>query len=273
MKLPAEILRYGSLVIAALLIAGCATVPAPTVSPASDADTERETAMAWARVLERFVDAHGRIDFDALSRDRADLDRYVAWIYRTGPNNQPELFPTRDHVLAYHINAYNALAMYNVLDAGVPNTLAGARKISFFFLRRVQVGGTAMSLYAYENDVIRKLAEPRVHFALNCMVVGCPRLPREPFNASRLEMQLDRETWRFFEEPRNVRIDRGARTLYLSEILDFYSVDFLAQAASLPAYVNRYRAEQVPDDYTVRFIPYDWTINRHTTVTGRRSPA
>jgi len=262
MKLQAEISRLGLPLLAVLLISGCATVPPPAVSPPADADTEREPTAAWGRVLKRFVDVHGRVDFDDLARDRVDLDRYVAWVYRTGPNNRPELFPTRNHVLAYHINAYNALAMYSVLDAGVPKTLAGARKVSFFFLRRVQVGGATMSLYAYENDVIRNLSEPRVHFALNCMAVGCPRLPQEPFDADRLDMQLDRETWYFFEEPRNVRIDRDARTLYLSEILDFYTGDFLAQAASLPAYVNRYRAEKVPEDYAVKFIPYDWTINR-----------
>lgn len=250
--------------VAALLISACATVAPPVGPTAAEGDTGREPVAAWTRVLERFVDAQGRVDFDGLARERTDLDRYVAWIYRTGPNNRPELFPTRNHELAYHLNAYNALAMYNVLDSGVPATLAGAHKLGFFVLRRLQVGGTSMSLYAYENDVIRLLGEPRVHFALNCMSVGCPRLPREPFRADQLDGQLDRETRYFFGEPRNVRVDRAMRTLYLSEILDFYSKDFLAQAATLEAYVNRYRAgaERVPEDYTVYFIPYDWTINR-----------
>ena len=38
-----------------------------------------------------------------------------------------------------------------------------------------------MSLYTLENDVIRPLGDERVHFALNCMVVSCPRLPRVAF--------------------------------------------------------------------------------------------
>lgn len=28
------------------------------------------------------------------------------------------------------------------------------------------------------------------------------------------------------------------------------------------AYANRYRDENVPEDYRVRFIPYDWTLNQ-----------
>ena len=85
-----------------------------------------------------------------------------------------------------------------------------------------------------------------------------------PVTVMQLDGQLDRETRTFFGEPRNVRVDRGLRMLSLSEILDFYTADFLAQAATLPAYVNRYRAngERVPEDYALRFIPYDWTINR-----------
>lgn len=244
--------------MAVLLLAACATVKPPL----PDASAGREPLHAWARVLKRFVDAQGRVDFASLARDRIDLDRYVAWIYRVGPNNYPERFPTRDHVLAYHLNAYNALAMYNVLDAGIPKTLAGLRKIRFFLLRRLQVGEATLSLHAYENEVIRRLNEPRVHFALNCMSVSCPRLPREPFVADHLETQLTGETQAFFAEARNVRVDHANRTLQLSEILDFYPEDFLAQAPSLPAYVNRYRTEQVPLDYAVTFIPYDWTINR-----------
>ena len=257
-------LRAAALVASVLLLSACATVAPPVVSTSPEGDSGREPVAAWTRVLERFVDAEGRIDFGGLERERTDLDRYVAWIYRTGPNNRPELFPTRNHVLAYHLNAYNALAMYNVLDSGVPATLAGAHKLGFFVLRRVQVGGTSMSLYAYENDVIRPLGEPRIHFALTCMSVGCPRLPREPFRADQLDRQLDRETRYFFGEPRNVRVDRATRTLYLSELLAFYGKDFLAHTATLPAYVNRYRAgaDLVPEDYAIHFIAYDWTINR-----------
>ena len=62
--------------------------------------------------------------------------------------------------------------------------------------------------------------------------------------------------------PRNVAVDLTRRELHLSEILSFYTEDFLAKAPSLPAYVNRWRTDTVPEDYRVTFFPYDWTINR-----------
>ena len=249
--------------VSLLLLAGCTTLAPPPgppqVPPRTGAAEPRES---WARVLQRYVDGEGRVDFAGLSRDRADLDRYVAWIYTTGPDNHPELFPTLQHVLAYHLNAYNALAMYAVLDDGIPQSLAGLKKISFFLLKRFQIGGGHYSLYAYENDVIRALGEPRVHFALNCMSVSCPRLPREPFSGEQLEAQLEQETRHFFSQSSNVLVDNADRTVYFSEILDFYPKDFLAAAPTLIAYANRYRTTPVPEDYTVKFIPYDWTINR-----------
>jgi hypothetical protein len=212
---------------------------------------------AYARVLERYVDARGQVDFQALAADRADLDRYVAYIARTPAS---ALSDPRER-LAHYINSYNALSMYNVLALGIPETHAGWRKVRFFVLRDFIVGGEEMSLYAYENEVIRPLGDPRVHFALNCSALSCPVLPRTPFTGAALDEQLDRETRRFFSETRNLRVEHATETVYLSEILDFYTEDFApARAPSLSAYVNRYVVEPIPEGYRVQFIDYDWTI-------------
>ena len=247
---------YGILIC--IVFAGCAQlVPAPEREP----DADRAAAeSAWARVLERSVDERGRVDFAGLERDRADLDRFVSWVYAVGPNNRPELFATRAEVLVYHLNAYNALAMYSVLAAGRPRSLSEYGLLRFFFLRRIAVGGEAMSLYHYENQVIRPLGEERVHFALNCMAVSCPRLPRTPFHAATLEAALAAETQRFLDEPRNVAVDAARRKLRLSAIFDFYPADFRAKASGLAAYVNARRSAPVPADYGVEYIDYDWTV-------------
>ena len=240
----------------ALLLQGCASlVPPPQTAPPA-----AEAGAAWSRVLDRFVDAQGRVDFARLARERADLDRYVAWVYANGPRNRADLFLDRARVLAFHINAYNALAMYSVLAADVPRSLAEYGLLHFFWVRKVAIGGEAMSLYRYENAVIRRLGEERAHFALNCMAAACPRLPRSPFRAETLEADLEREARAFFAEARNVEVDHARRVVRLSEILDFYRDEFLAKAPTLLAYVNRHRVQPVPQDYRVEFIPYDWSV-------------
>ena len=256
-------LGVSALLVALAILTGCASVvPAPVVSSAAN----YPVAESWARVLAARVDEQGRVDFDGVARDRADLDRFVAWIYETGPNNQPQLFPGTNDVLAYHLNAYNALALYNVIAAGIPTALATfGERYDFFYRRKLRVGGEDISLYDYENRVIRALGEERVHFALNCMAVSCPRLPQKPFNAATLEQDLARETRLFFSEARNFAVDDAARTVRLSEILKFYPDDFLAKAASLAAYAGRHAGRAVPEHYSVTFTPYDWTINRQPT--------
>jgi hypothetical protein len=81
------------------------------------------------------------------------------------------------------------------VQAGVPESLGGLTKLTFFYLRTFTIGGKSISLYTFENDVIRPLGEERVHFALNCMVVSCPRLPRVAFSAAELDGQLDQLHW------------------------------------------------------------------------------
>ncbi|MES3040847.1 MAG: DUF547 domain-containing protein [Pseudomonadota bacterium] len=240
-----------------LILAGCTTL----VRAPAAAESVHEPRESWARVLARFVDDQGRVDFTALAADRADLDVYVAWVYRVSPTTHPAQFPDKDTVLAYHLNAYNALAMYSVIEAGVPQTLAGLRKIPFFFLRQIQVGGQVMSLSNYEKQVIIPLGDVRVHFALNCMSVGCPRLPRQPFLATNLDAQLNREAQAFFADSNHLQVDGARKIVNVSEILKFYREDFLKAEPTLTDFINRYHAPAIPQSWQVNFIPYDWTIN------------
>jgi Protein of unknown function, DUF547 len=237
-----------------------AAQPVPA-APASLA----EALDLWSNVLTRFVDEQGRTNFDALAADRNALDQFVAYVERVSPATAPELFPRRADVLAYHLNAYNALAMRGVIDEGITDGFTSFFKRQMFFkFRKVTVGGRSMSLSAYENDVIRPLGEPRVHFALNCMVRSCPRLPQTAFNAEELEAQLEAAAKEFLNDPRNVRVDAAAREVWLSAILDFYTEDFApdGKRESLIEYVNRYRDERIDPSFVVKFVSYDWTLNR-----------
>jgi hypothetical protein len=248
--------------VIALVLSGCASVPRPSEQSSVINRVRQPPYEIWARVLNQFVDSEGRVNFQAAAKDRADLNQFVAYVYDIGPNSHPELFPTKEHVVAYHINAYNALAMHKVIEEGVPQSLSGFKKISFFLFGPVRVGGESISLYRYENKVIRGLGEERVHVALNCMSVGCPRLPREPFLPTTLDEQLNRESKKFFNELRNVTLNDLTKVVTLSEILKFFPEDFLAKSPSLIAYVNRYRVVKVPEDFSVEFRDFDWTVNR-----------
>jgi hypothetical protein len=249
----------GAIAVLAGSIACTTNVPAPR-GAAETPPTAEAAKEAWARVLTTHVDEQGRVDFEALAKDHGDLDTYVAWVAAVSPASSAGSFGSSEDRLAYYINAYNALAMYNVVRSGLPLRLP-SDKVRFFYGDKLLVGGTRLSLYAFENDVIRPLGDPRVHFALNCMVKSCPRLPREPFAPERLEAQLDAAAREFLNDKRNVELFPPKRVVRLSMILNWYEKDFLAKAPNLAAYIDGYRPEPIPAGYEIEFIEYDWALN------------
>jgi hypothetical protein len=133
-----------------LLACECAVrVAPPRVSEQEIAAPER----AWANVLSRFVDEEGRIDFAGMAKDPHDLEVSVAWLAKVSPVSEPESFPTPESRLAFSINAYNALAMYDTIKSGVPRDL-NAVKVRFFYKNRFALGGSDISLYDLEKKVI-----------------------------------------------------------------------------------------------------------------------
>lgn len=213
---------------------------------------------AWDGVLQRHVDAGGRIDFAGLAANPGPLAGIVEQIGNAGPYGERA-------ALAWHLNAYNALAMRGIVLRGVPDSLGVLGRYSFFANTSIKVAGRNTTLKAFEDDIIRPMGEERVHFALNCMVRGCPRLPRTPFRTTSLEASLAAATREFCSSPYQVRLDPAARTARVSQIFDFFGGDFVpAKAPTVIAYINRWRETQIPADWALRFFDYDWSINRQT---------
>ena len=99
--------------LAAAIAAGALIAAQPVCAATA---TLAEAFDLWSSVLTRFVDEQGRTDFEALAADRGALDEFVAYVERVSPASAPEIFPRRADVLAYHLNAYNALVMRGVID-------------------------------------------------------------------------------------------------------------------------------------------------------------
>jgi hypothetical protein len=219
----------------------------------------------WAQVLKRHVNAKGQVNFDAVAQDKSALETYVRYIASESPKSNPEKFPSSDDKMAYYLNSYNALAMWGVIENGIPKDFDSFfKRLSFFMFNEFQIGGSYTSLYDYENDVIRSVGDPRVHFALNCMSVGCPRLPQQPFPVKNLNDTLEAAAFEFFRSPLYLQVDDKEKIVSISEILKFFTNDFVGEGKSpnLIAYVNKYSAKKIPENYEVKFIPYNWTINR-----------
>ena len=232
---------------------------------AEEGNAYLEQLPKWNAVLSTHVDDEGRIDFTSLAENTTDLEMFVAAIETVSPASNPELFDTPNKVLAYHANAYNALAMWGVIEKGIPENFSSLyKRAKFFKFRKVVIGGKKTDLYNYENKVIRPLGEARMHFVLNCMVKDCPRLPRTPFYAENFEQQLQTAAVEFFNKDKHTELKTDKKELHLSGIIKFYTEDYVesGKKQDLIPYVNQFREDKVPDDYKVKYKKYDWTINQ-----------
>lgn len=230
----------------------------------------------WTAVLSRFVDENGLVDYKGLARDRATFDCYVGRVETIGPETDPRLFPDRDHELAYYINGYNALVFQGVLDRGPEKESVWRGGLvsgyGFFVGRKVMIGGRRTNLKKLEDNTIRAgFEDPRIHAALNCASLACPRLPQKAFDSARLDEQLDAAMREFVNDERHVQVDDAARKVRLSKIFDWFRADFTDHEAregnddpTLIDYINRYRPTKarIPTSYKVEFNKYDKRINR-----------
>jgi hypothetical protein len=269
------------------MLVGCTPIEPPTTPTVTE---EKKTVFphdSFNLVLQRFVNKSGKVDYSALKKDPHDLDLYYQLVAADSPDNHPDMFPTDNHKLAYWINAYNAAAIKTVITYYPIHTVLEVEppalffflpdKSGFFVFQKTIFGGRAISLYRLENSIIRKrFPDPRIHFALNCASLGCPRLPRQAFSGKNIDEQLEMETRKFVAEERNFKIDNENKTIFLSEIFKWYKNDFLSwynqnypkKIAGLLNYIALYltpekanELKKIEKNYTLQFISYDWRLN------------
>ena len=95
------------------------------------------------------------------------------------------------------------------------------------------------------------------------MVRDCPRLPQQVFTEENLENMLQSLSLEFLNTEKHVEVDDDKKTVNVSAILDFYTKDFVESGKrnDLIGYINLFRTEKIPDDYKVKYMKYDWTVN------------
>ena len=202
----------------------------------------------------------GFVDYDGIRADPA-FGRYLTGL-ATATEGDLE---TRAIRLAFLINAYNALAIQGILDGYSPSSFLGRR--TYFKRREYGLLGGTTTLEQLEHERILPLDEPRVHFAIVCASLSCPRLANRAYSADGLEAQLETAARDFANDSTRNRYDVKRRIAFLSSIFDWYQSDFSRAAGSTQKYLARYVKDPAAadllgrDGFDVRFVDYDWDLN------------
>ena len=237
---------------------------------------------AFSQILEQVVDGP-RVDYRRLQAMRRGLDRYVDALGRTDPQALERA--SRDERLAFWINAYNACMLRLVVDhypirpggtglfGAIRNRIAGYPENSVWQIRDVftrdhcPVAGRDRSQDEIEHEIIRpRYQEPRIHFAVNCAAISCPVLWPDAYTGGELDEQLDRAVRHLMEHPEHFRLERGdPAVLHLNKVMDWYREDF-GGVEGLKRFFADYlegrdREIVLRPDTRVEFFEYDWTLN------------
>jgi len=224
-------------------------------------------------LLKKHVDEQGMVAYrawKASEQDRKALDDYLAYL---GSVDTSSPAPTTAQ-LAYWINMYNALTIKGILreypTTSIRNHTPVVGGYNIWRDLLLWVDGKSYSLEDIEHKVLRKMGEPRIHFALVCASKGCPPLLNRAYTTAQLEEQLSANARRFFAQPRNFQVDERSRTVHISELLDWYGTDF----APTPAEQLRVLRPAFPasdtlawlesGNITVKYLEYDWSLNDQT---------
>jgi hypothetical protein len=157
-------------------------------------------------------------------RVRATLDQFLRSIEAPLPSTA-----RASSLLAYWINAYNALTLRHVLRyprlTSVATAVPDAPRYEFFKQSVHLVAGQLRSLDDIEHQILRpQFRDPRVHAALNCASRSCPPLSPTPYLARTVHQQLDDVARRFVNDPRRNHL--SATPPQLSKIFAWFVEDF-----------------------------------------------
>ena len=226
---------------------------------------------AYDQLLQTYVDDNGLVNYKAWQANAADrqaLQNYLNQLSRADNS----IRSTKNGKLAYWINAYNALTIEGILRVYPTTSIRNhTPKIGYNIWDNLKLtsGDELVSLNHIEHEILRKMSEPRIHFAIVCASIGCPRLLNQAYTGEQLEEQLAGIATDFFSRAGNLTVDAGNKTLRFSKILSWFGSDFgQTQTDQLRAVYNylpqEAQAVLSAGGYRVDFLEYNWNLNTQT---------
>ncbi len=248
------ILKYAPYIFFAALLTGCKVKDYPS-------DSRPIQHLSWDSLLAKHVSDEGWVDYQGFIRDSSQLDDYLNLLSNHHPNDQ---YWSREERMAYWINAYNAYTVKLITRhypiAGIKDIKNGIPFVNTVWdIKFIDIEGATYDLNNIEHGILRaKYDEPRIHFALNCASVSCPKLLNEAFTAERLDEQLNRAGREFLANPLRNKIEPDHARL--SKIFSWYKGDF-TENTSLIEYLNRFAPVNVQADAQIDYLDYNWSLN------------
>ncbi len=203
-------------------------------------------------LLKKHVSSDGNVNYNGFKSDSKTLQSYIDLL----KTYQPIDSWTKKDKFAYWINAYNALTIDLILRNYPTKSIKDIKDP--WDQRLWKLGEKWHTLNDIEHKILRKMNEPRIHFAIVCASVSCPKLQNEAFTASNLEEQLTNATKEFLTDTSKNELSKDNITL--SKIFKWFKKDF-EQNGSLIDFLNQYSDVSISNGAKKSYKDYNWELN------------
>lgn len=206
----------------------------------------------WNTLLQKHVSSTGEVDYIGFKNDMAALQSYLDILAK----NLPKESSSKNVTLTYWINAYNAFTVKLILDNYPVKSIKDIKNP--WGQRFIILENRAYSLEEIEHEILRKMNEPRIHFAINCASYSCPNLLNEAYTETKIEKQLESSATSFINDETKNNITKDE--IGISKIFDWFSGDF-KKNGSLIDFLNRYSTVKINANTKIKFKKYNWDLN------------
>ena len=233
------------------------------LNPMAQSDTTPPTHAGWNALVKQYVNERGLVNYKALRADSLALNAYLQDLTA----HMPSKGWTDNDRLAYWLNAYNAYTVQLIIrhypvksikDLGGDKIFVNTPWDQHF----IHLGSEAYSLNDIEHRIIRKqFPDNRIHLALVCAAMSCPRLRNEAYTGPNLNAQLDDQGRDFLNNPTKNKLTPADKP-QVSSIFNFYPKDFTKNGSkSVQEFINRYATTKIKPDAELAYLPYNWALN------------
>jgi len=216
----------------------------------------------WDSLLKTHVDNTGLVSYQGFIKDSLLLDEYLLQL----TSNPPSGAWTNQDQLAYWINLYNA-ATIKLVTQHYPiqsiKDIGSSVQIPFvntpWQIEFIEINGEVIDLDDIEHGIVREdFNEPRIHFAMVCAALSCPKLRNEAYTGDQLDRQLTSQIKIFLTD--NKKNNISADQVVISKLFRWYGDDF-KKNSTLIEYLNKYSPVEISKDAAVDFMDYGWALN------------
>ncbi|WP_026902643.1 DUF547 domain-containing protein [Pedobacter glucosidilyticus] len=208
------------------------------------------------KLLNTYVNSAGIVNYKAFMKDKLTLQQYLKSLVNVKVSTL-----SKDEQLAFWINIYNAATIDQILRnypvKSIMDISGGKvwdQKLPYTF------AGKSYTLNEIEKvKLIEELNDARVHFAVNCAAVSCPKLLNKAYTADNVQSLLNANTSAFLNNTEFNKLSPSKAQL--SNIFNWYKADFAKAEGSVAAFINKYAKVKIKENTPLSYINYNWSLN------------